>query len=65
MTFAKQLRIYPGVDVDRALRCISQYVLTENAQTTGNASLTIYTNGTSDVLAVYATPTAYIVRKAE
>jgi hypothetical protein len=65
MTFTKQIRIYPGVDIDRAMRCIGQYVVSENAQRTGDASLTIYTNGTDEVLAVYTTSTAYIIRKAE
>lgn len=64
-TLTKQLRIYAGVDIDRALRCIGQYVCSENAQRIGRDSLTIYTNGTNEALAVYATPTAYIIRKAE
>lgn len=64
-TLTKQLRIYAGVDLDRALRCIGQYIVSENAQKIGTASLTIYTNGTNSALAVYATHTAYIIRKAE
>lgn len=64
-TLTKQLRIYPDVDIDRAVRCIGQYVVSENAHRIGAASLTIYTDGTDIALAVYATQTAYIIRKAE
>lgn len=64
-TYDKQVRIYSGTDVERALRCLSQYIVTENAKRTGSNSLTIYTNGSSIAIAIYTTATAYIIRKAE
>lgn len=64
-TLDKQLRIYAGVNIHRALRCMAQYLESENAQQIGNNSLTIYTNDVDVALAIYATPTAYIIRKAE
>jgi hypothetical protein len=61
----KQLRIDAGTDIERALRCLSDYIDSENAKRIGRASLSIYTNGTAIAVVIYTTPTAYIIRKAE
>lgn len=61
----KQLRIGAGIDLHRALHCMLLYLVTPNAQRIGNGSLVIYTNEADTTLMVYATKTAYIIRKVE
>lgn len=64
MSVDRQVRIGGGIDLKRALRCLEMYLLTPNAQRNGDSSLVIYTNEADEALMVYATKTAYIIRKA-
>lgn len=62
----KKVVIYPGVDLQRALRCLTLYFETENAKRIGRNSVCLFGLGASenrtDYICVYSTKTAIVIR---
>lgn len=60
----KKIIIYPGVDLQRAIRCHILYLTTENAKRVGQNSVCLFGLGesTTDYICVYTTKTAIVIR---
>lgn len=58
----KILKIYPGIELERACAVLEMYLTKEYSSKTGFDSLGIYSNGTDPDLIVYSTPTMIVVR---
>jgi hypothetical protein len=60
----KHIKIYAGVDTDRAMADLEHYVKSPYAKELGIDSVAIYGNNVDPDLYIYSTPTHYVVRSA-
>jgi hypothetical protein len=68
MKLEKHLKIMPGVDLQRALHILADYLNSENSKRTGAASFSVYTNeelGRDGDVAIYSQPTSIIIKRAQ